>query len=64
VAPVSTAEFVLALAFGTISALIVFSHADRHGSKRATAWGIAAFFAGGLVLAVYFIRYWLRNRAS
>ncbi len=60
--PVSNAEFALALAFGTVAALVVFSHADRHGSKHATAWGIAAFFAGGLVLAVYFLRYWLRNR--
>ena len=42
--------------------LVVFLHAQRHGSKHATAWGVAAFLAAGVVVPVYFVRYWLRRR--
>jgi hypothetical protein len=42
--------------------LLVFTHAQRHGSKHATAWGVAAFLAAGIVVPVYFVRYWLRRR--
>jgi hypothetical protein len=55
-------ELALLLALWTASALLVFWHADKHGSKRATAWGIAAFVASGLVVPFYFVRYWLRRR--
>ncbi len=42
--------------------LLVFMHAQRHGSKHATAWGVAAFLAAGIVVPVYFVRYWLLRR--
>ena len=42
--------------------LLVFTHAHRHGSKHATAWGLAAFLAAGIVVPVYFVRYWLLRR--
>ena len=42
--------------------LLVFTHAQRHGSKHATAWGVAAFLAAGIVVPVYFVRYWLLRR--
>ena len=56
------AAFAALLALWTVSALVVFSHAQRHGSRHATAWGIAAFLASGIVLPLYFIRHWLRTR--
>ncbi len=54
--------FVALLVLWTVSALVVFSHAQRHGNRRATAWGIAAFLASGIVVPLYFLRFWLRNR--
>ena len=44
--------------------ILVYTHADRHGSKHATAWGIAAFLATAIVVPIYFLRYWLRKRRS
>ena len=44
------------------ASLAVFAHADRHGNKHATAWGIATFLAAGIAVPLYFIRYWLRSR--
>ena len=54
--------FAVLLVFWSVCALVVYSHAERHGSRRATAWGIAAFLASGIVVPLYFIRYWLRKR--
>ena len=50
------------LGFGAAASLAVFAHADRHGNRHATAWGIATFLAAGIVVPIYFIRYWLRAR--
>jgi hypothetical protein len=58
----STPEFVVLLALWTASAIVVFRHADKHGNPRATAWGVFAFLASGIVLPLYFLRFWLRNR--
>ena len=44
------------------SAILVFSHADRHGSKRATWWGVAAFLATIVVVPLYFLRHWALKR--
>ncbi len=54
--------FVVLLVLWTGSAVLVFSHAQRHGSAHPTAWGVAAFLASGVVLPVYFVRYWMRSR--
>jgi hypothetical protein len=54
--------FLLAVALAAGISAGVFWHADRHGSTRATAWGIAAFLAAGIVVPVYFVRFWLRRR--
>ena len=40
----------------------VFAHASRHGSRHATAWGVAAFLLAGVAVPVYFIRHWARGR--
>jgi hypothetical protein len=55
-------EFVIVTALAAAASLAVFAHADRHGNKHATAWGIATFLAAGIVVPLYFIRYWLRTR--
>ena len=49
---------------GTLAALLamaVFAHASRHGSRHATAWGVATFLFAGIVVPVYFVRYLLRR---
>ena len=57
-------EILVALAVWTAAFVLVWWHADRQGSRHATAWGIAAFLAAGLVVPVYFVRYWLRSRVK
>ncbi|MGH3102833.1 MAG: hypothetical protein ACRDN6_01890 [Gaiellaceae bacterium] len=61
-ADLSPAAFVFAVALAAGCSLLVFRHADRHGSKHATAWGVGAFLFAGLVVPVYFVRFWLRSR--
>lgn len=56
------AEFVVAVAIAAGIAAATFAHADKHGSKHATAWGIGAFLAAGIVVPIYLIRLWLRKR--
>ena len=55
-------EFLIVTALAAAASLAVFAHAERHGNKRATAWGIATFLAAGIAVPLYFIRYWLRTR--
>ena len=55
-------EFLIVTALAAAASLAVFAHADRHGNRHATAWGIATFLAAGIVVPLYFIRYWLRTR--
>jgi Flp pilus assembly protein TadB len=61
-AGLSEGELVALLLVSAAAFLVVFLHAQRHGSKHATAWGVAAFLAAGVVVPVYFVRYWLRRR--
>jgi len=42
--------------------MAVFAHAEKRQNKHATAWGVAAFLAAGIVVPVYFIRHWLKTR--
>ena len=58
----SGGEIAALLVLWSAAFLLVFTHAQRHGSKHATAWGIAAFLPAGVVVPVYFVRYWLRRR--
>ncbi len=58
----SPGEFFVALAVATGAAVLVFWHAERHGARRATAWGVAAFLFAAVVVPLYFLRYWLRAR--
>ena len=58
----SAGEIAALLLVWSAAFLLVFTHAQRHGSKHATAWGVAAFLAAGIVVPVYFVRHWLRRR--
>lgn len=55
-------EFFLAVAIAAGISMATFAHADRHGSTHATAWGIGAFLAAGVVVPVYIVRVWLGRR--
>jgi len=57
-------SFLIALALASAISLGVFAHANRHGSRHATAWGVAAFLMAGITVPVYFIRYWARRRRT
>ena len=58
----SAAEFLIAIAIAAGISMLTFRHADKHGSTHATAWGIGAFLAAGIVVPVYAVRFWLRKR--
>ena len=60
----SRGEILAALAVWTAAFVLVWWHAERHGSRHATAWGVAAFLAAGLIVPVYFVRYWLNRRRA
>lgn len=57
-----TVTFLVGIAIAAALSTGVFAHADRHGSKHATGWGVATFLAAGIAVPVYFVRYWLRRR--
>jgi hypothetical protein len=57
----SFGQFLLLLVISAGLSMAVFAHADRHGSKHATAWGVVTFLAPGAGL-VYVIRYWWRAK--
>ena len=58
----SAPEYLIAIAIAAGISMLTFRHADKHGSTHATAWGIGAFLAAGVVVPVYFVRFWLRKR--
>ena len=62
VSTVDFAQFAIAVAIAAGLSMLVYWHASKHGSKRATAWGVATFLAVGIVLPVYFIHYYLTRR--
>ena len=61
-AELSPIQFAIVLTLAALLAMAVFAHASRHGSRHATAWGLATFLFAGIVVPVYFVRYWLRRR--
>jgi high-affinity Fe2+/Pb2+ permease len=62
VAALSFGEFFLAVLLAAGLSMWVYWHASRHGSRRATAWGIATFLFAGLALPLYFIHYFVTRR--
>ncbi len=58
----STRQFLAVFAVSAVIGGAVWIHADRHGSKRPTAWGIATVLAPGLVVTIYLIHYYRVKR--
>lgn len=58
----SFGQFLVVLVVSAAVSMVVFAHADKHGNKHATAWGIATFLALGIAVPLYFVRYWLSTR--
>ncbi len=55
-------DFLLAVLFAALVSMLVFWHANKHGSRHATAWGVGAFLLAGIVVPLYFVRYLLQRR--
>jgi drug/metabolite transporter (DMT)-like permease len=58
----SFAQLLLWIVFGAALATWVFWHATRHGSRHATAWGIATFLLLWIGLVAYFAHYLMTRR--
>jgi cbb3-type cytochrome oxidase subunit 3 len=59
----SPGAFAALLAFWICCSVLVFAHANRHGNRHATAWGVVAFLLSALGVIAYFGRfYWTRRR--
>lgn len=52
-------DFVIAVVIAAALAMLIFRHADKHGSRHATAWGLFTFLAALLAIPLYFLSYWL-----
>jgi len=57
----STPTFLVMWTVWTVCATLVFLHANKSGSKHATAWGIGVFFAFAIVLPVYVFHSWRKK---
>ena len=57
----SPANFLIAVVIAAGLAMVIFRHADRHGSRHATAWGVFTFLAALIAIPLYFVSYWLRK---
>jgi hypothetical protein len=64
VAAPSPVGFVFAVAIAAAISMGVFAHANRHGIRHATAWGVGAFLLAAVVVPAYFIQYWLRRKTT
>lgn len=62
VANVGFGQFFVAVLFAAALSMWVYWHASRHGSRHATAWGVATFLFVGLFLPVYLIHYYVTRR--
>jgi hypothetical protein len=60
-AELSPIQFAIAVAVAALLATAIFAHASKHGSRHATAWGVATFLFAGIVVPVYLVRYLLRR---
>ena len=54
-------EFFVALLLAVALSMWIYWHASRHGSRHATAWGIAAFFCW-VTVPIYFLHYLMTRR--
>ena len=54
-AALTTRTFLTAWAIDTAAAILIFMHANKRGSRHATAWGISVFFALAVAVPVYVV---------
>jgi hypothetical protein len=54
-AALTTPAFLLAWAIDAAAAVLVFLHANKRGSRHATAWGLSVFFVLALALPIYVV---------
>lgn len=57
-AQTSFLDFLIAVVLAAGLAMLIFRHADKHGSRHATAWGIFTFLAVAIAIPLYFLNYW------
>jgi predicted PurR-regulated permease PerM len=55
----SFVNFLIAVVIAAGLAMLIFRHADKHGSRHATAWGLFTFLAALIAIPLYFLNYWL-----
>jgi len=55
-------QFFVAVLLAAGLATWVYWHASKHGSRHATAWGVATFLFAGLALPVYLIHSFTTRR--
>jgi len=59
---IDTTTFLVAWALGGAASIAVFLHANKHGSRHATAWGVGVFLFFGLVAPIYVIHHRIARR--
>jgi drug/metabolite transporter (DMT)-like permease len=52
-------NFLFAVLIAAGLAMLIFRHADKHGSRHATAWGLFTFLAALIAIPLYILNYWL-----
>ena len=52
-------DFEIAVVLAAGLAMLVFRHADKHGSRHPTAWGVFTFLAALIAIPLYVLSYWL-----
>ena len=57
-AQTSFLDFLIAVVIAAGFAMLIFRHADKHGSRHATAWGLFTFLAALFAIPLYFLNYW------
>ena len=62
----SPVNFAIAVILAAGLAMLIFRHADRHGNRHATAWGLFTFLAALIAIPLYLLNYWIgkRNRPN
>ncbi len=52
-------SFLVAVVIAAGLAMLIFRHADKHGSRHPTAWGLFTFLMAILAIPLYFLNYWM-----
>jgi hypothetical protein len=51
-------DFLIAVVLAAGLAMLIFRHADKHGSRHPTAWGIFTFLAALITIPLHPLNYW------